>query len=45
VKENAPSINKAKVGEDKIVGVNDLFERQVYPCAEGKEELFLVKLV
>jgi tyrosyl-tRNA synthetase len=43
IKENALSINKAKVGEDKIVGVNDLLNGKYILVQKGKKNYFLVK--
>jgi len=45
VKENALSINKAKVGEDKIVGLNDLLNGKYILVQKGKKNYFLVKLL
>jgi len=43
LKENALSINKEKVGEDKIVGVNDLLNGKYILVQKGKKNYFLVK--
>jgi tyrosyl-tRNA synthetase len=45
VKENALSINKAKVGEDKVVGMSDLLNGKYILVQKGKKNYFLVKLV
>jgi tyrosyl-tRNA synthetase len=45
IKENALSINKAKVGEDKIVGVGDLLNGKYILVQKGKKNYFLVKLL
>ncbi len=45
IKENALSINKIKVGEDKIVGVNDLLNLKYILVQKGKKNYFLVKVV
>jgi tyrosyl-tRNA synthetase len=42
VKENALSINKVKVGEDKIVGVDDLLNGKYILVQKGKKNYFLV---
>jgi tyrosyl-tRNA synthetase len=44
IRENALSINKEKVGEDKIVGVNDLLNRKYILVQKGKKNYFLVTL-
>jgi len=45
IKENALSINKEKVGEDKIVGVNDLLNGKYILVQKGKKNYFLVKSI
>jgi tyrosyl-tRNA synthetase len=45
IKENALSINKTKVGEDKIVGVGDLLNGKYILVQKGKKNYFLVKLL
>jgi tyrosyl-tRNA synthetase len=45
VKENALSINKEKVGEDKVVGVGDLLNGKYILVQKGKKNYFLVKLI
>ena len=42
VKENALSINKEKVGEDKVVGVGDLLNGKYILVQKGKKNYFLV---
>ena len=42
VKENALSINKEKVGEDKMVGVGDLLNGKYILVQKGKKNYFLV---
>jgi tyrosyl-tRNA synthetase len=42
VKENALSINKTKVGEDKLVGVDDLLNGKYILVQKGKKNYFLV---
>ena len=44
IKENALSINKEKVGEDKIVGVGDLLNGKYILVQKGKKNYFLVKI-
>jgi tyrosyl-tRNA synthetase len=45
IKENALSINKEKVGEDKIIGTGDLLSSKYILVQKGKKNYFLVKLV
>jgi len=42
VKENALSINKQKVGDDKVVGVEDLLNGKYILVQKGKKNYFLV---
>jgi tyrosyl-tRNA synthetase len=42
VKENALSINKEKVGDDKVVGVGDLLNGKYILVQKGKKNYFLV---
>jgi len=44
VKENALSINKEKVKEDKVVGVDDLLNGKYILVQKGKKNYFLVVL-
>jgi tyrosyl-tRNA synthetase len=44
VKENALSINKEKVGEDKVVGEGDLLNGKYILVQKGKKNYFLVKI-
>jgi tyrosyl-tRNA synthetase len=45
IKENALSINKEKIGEDKIVEKSDLLNNKYILVQKGKKNYFLVKLV
>jgi tyrosyl-tRNA synthetase len=42
VKENALSINKEKVGEEKVIGVDDLLNGKYILVQKGKKNYFLV---
>jgi tyrosyl-tRNA synthetase len=42
VKENALSINKEKVGEEKVVGISDLLNGKYILVQKGKKNYFLV---
>lgn len=44
IKENALSINKVKVVEDKIVGLDDLLNGKYILVQKGKKNYFLVKV-
>lgn len=45
LKENAISVNKDKVGEDKILDKNDLINQKYILLQRGKKNYFLVKAV
>ena len=45
VKENALSINKEKIGEDKMVGAGDLLNGKYILVQKGKKNYFLVTAV
>jgi tyrosyl-tRNA synthetase len=45
VKENALSINKVKVGDDKVVGIDDLLNGKYILVQKGKKNYFLVKII
>jgi tyrosyl-tRNA synthetase len=44
IKENALSINKEKVGDEKVVGVDDLLNGKYILVQKGKKNYFLVKV-
>ena len=45
VKENALSINKEKVGDDKVVGMGDLLNGKYILVQKGKKNYYLVKVI
>jgi len=45
LKENSISVNKDKVGEDKVIGVDDLISGKYILLQRGKKNYFLVKAV
>lgn len=45
IKENALSINKEKVGDEKVVGTSDLLNGKYILVQKGKKNYFLVKAI
>lgn len=45
LKENAISINKAKVGEDKVLTADDLIQQKYILVQKGKKNYYLIKAV
>ena len=45
LKENSISVNKDKVGEDKVLGTDDLINGKYILLQRGKKNNFLVKAI
>ena len=45
LQSNAVSINKLKVGPDKVIGVDDLLNGKYILVQKGKKNYFLLKVV
>ena len=45
LQSNAVSINKLKVGVDKVIGVDDLLNGKYILVQKGKKNYFLLKVV
>jgi len=45
LKSNAVSVNKLKVGEDKVVNTEDLLNEKYILVQKGKKNYFLLKAV